>query len=1115
MAKALAPVLLCASVASAQVFVYPRVPDKSHVRYHELKWRHADILVGPAAQGVMDESPHDSPSLPGAGRPASPTRSMGWTGDGRWLVRGGWRAMPLRSGRVEWPFAEEVSPPPRGPTERPEPPFDERADGGVAQVAAADAGAPDGGLTGNVVDAGVRFAQSLDEKSGGVRLYFYDREQAIAERAAASIIDTYRELVERFRYVPTRTFPYILYSSYQEFLQTNLFPLQEGVLGVTSPQDLKLTLPYLGDHRMFREVSSHEMAHQFTIQKVRTLSEHPDVSGDPLMRLPLWFIEGLAEFYAQGGLQPEAEMLTRDILINPDVLNGYAMLDFFEDRPYSVLWTYKAGNVRCAFLEEVYGEGFLQKVLDASTKLVSRQNAHDELRPREFSDLLEDLTGDSRRVIAAKFEAWLKRRAYETYLDSEQDTAELTPLRDATEPAHGIIQSLAASPDGEVLLLRSLDLDTGDSRLSLVHRKAPDRLERVAVDGQPGIESLHPISPRNFALSADRLAFIAESNGRDVLYVQTYETKVQKLTGSAEPFRVRIALKERSAIPLGEHGLVAAYSPSFSPDGKTIAFIGLTEDGVRDIYVAELDGLTQLYKLTDDEHSERQLSWGTTGIVFTSDATTHGRYNLFRTDRGRPIERLTSDERDVIDPVHLPDGRILFTAYEDARAELFEVAQGEIVRRTSVPTGLFDAAPGPKGGLWALYHRSGQRRPVQIHAGDLLDGPRYAQEDGGPPPTRARLSLASAHRYDPLSVRNWEIGPVFGIVGGGTGGIYGQLFALSRDRLGNHAALLTLAMYGSIDLTDGYLLYINQERRLTWGGGPFQFLRFRLDRTFPDLPFQFFSGERFYGALGSVRWPFNRFVYVQADVALGGASNFVLPLEQAILSDGELNLTGEDLYPRWLAANAGARPQGELTLRFGHDTLRYHPLTGPLAGGSLLLEGVFGVQPTVGDGYSTLRLDAGRYFPIFGRSNFFVRGGAGMAFGGRLAREFFLSSFDTLRGVRFGDSSRLLGRTFFFSTAELQFPLNELIRVVLLSDLEAVVGVDFGGVGQSWPDVWDRRVLDGVFGFNFGLGPLVFRLHFAKNVGIGAPAGLPVPPQEWVTNFSIGIAGLGGLLVGP
>ncbi len=76
-----------------------------------------------------------------------------------------------------------------------------------------------------------KYAKTLGAKSGGVRFYFYEREREVAERAAPLIEDAYRYLVDQFHYVPTETFPYILYNSYQEFLQTNVFAVSGGHAG--------------------------------------------------------------------------------------------------------------------------------------------------------------------------------------------------------------------------------------------------------------------------------------------------------------------------------------------------------------------------------------------------------------------------------------------------------------------------------------------------------------------------------------------------------------------------------------------------------------------------------------------------------------------------------------------------------------------------------------------------------------------------------------------------------------------------------------------------------------------------------------------------------------------
>ncbi|MET0403950.1 MAG: tolB protein precursor protein, partial [Cystobacter sp.] len=334
--------LLVSEAALAQVYVIPRRAFRSPVHTYDFEWKHQDILVGPNAEGLAPPAAHRAhqqpPGAPGGPVPTAPT-----------VAQSGAPTSPIGD-------PSRVTPPGRA-----EP--SSAGDPGTAGAPTPDGGTPldeqplsvpilmpepDGGTA----DAGPAYAQSLGDKSGGVRFYFYENERDVAQYAAPQLEDAYRYLVGRFKFVPTQTFPYILYSSYQEFLQTNVTPVSEGTLGVTSTQgNLELTLPYLGDHRQFGEISSHEMAHQFTIQKVRFLADREKVGGDPLNGIPLWFIEGLAEFYAKGGLDPEGEMMVRDLLVNPDLARGYAFLDFWSPGPYGFLWIYKVGQARCQFLE--------------------------------------------------------------------------------------------------------------------------------------------------------------------------------------------------------------------------------------------------------------------------------------------------------------------------------------------------------------------------------------------------------------------------------------------------------------------------------------------------------------------------------------------------------------------------------------------------------------------------------------------------------------------------------------------------------------------------------------------------------------------------------------------
>ena len=99
------------------------------------------------------------------------------------------------------------------------------------------------------------------------------------------------------------------------------------------------------------------------------------------------------------------------------------------------------------------------------------------------------------------------------------------------------------------------------------------------------------------------------------------------------------------------------------------------------------------------------------------------------------------------------------------------------------------------------------------------------------------------------------------------------------------------------------------------------------------------------------------------------------------------------------------------------------------------------------------------------------------------------------------DIGRLLGQYFFHSTLEVQVPMSAFIRFFLFNEIEGVVAVDFGGIGDTPEDALDRRVLNFVTGVNMVHGPFEVRLHFAKPLETGTPL---LQGTDWVTNFTIG-----------
>jgi outer membrane protein assembly factor BamA len=325
----------------------------------------------------------------------------------------------------------------------------------------------------------------------------------------------------------------------------------------------------------------------------------------------------------------------------------------------------------------------------------------------------------------------------------------------------------------------------------------------------------------------------------------------------------------------------------------------------------------------------------------------------------------------------------------------------------------------------------------------------------------------------------------------------------ASDRLRDHGLILSSAIYGSFDLLDVDLTYVNQERRLIWGLSLFHEVAPLIDQSFktsdPNTSETFLSWRRFFGSGVVLRYPFSQFLYAQGELAAGAAGYFVTSDTRKVLQDPMQNGANRNLYAPWEAENRGLRFHTETGVSLGYTTVGYHRATGPIRGSALLLSHTLGTEPFDDVTYQQSRIDAEHYIRIVGAANLTLRGAAGMTVGNHRAPQYFLSSFHTLRGVPFGDLDFLLGREFFYSTVEFQFPIATFLELPLI-DLEGVLAADFGGVGDGAEALWGHRVLDFVFGFNLGFAPLVLRLHFGQPIGIGAP----VPNDgKLVFNFSL------------
>ena len=117
------------------------------------------------------------------------------------------------------------------------------------------------------------------------------------------------------------------------------------------------------------------------------------------------------------------------------------------------------------------------------------------------------------------------------------------------------------------------------------------------------------------------------------------------------------------------------FSPSFSPDGRHIAFVSHADDN--EIYVMGSDG-SNPRRLTDDPSDDRSPSWSPDGhhIAFVSERDGNREIYVMDWDGSNPT-RLTDDPSDDWRPSWSPDGRrIAFVSERDGNFELYVMDSG-------------------------------------------------------------------------------------------------------------------------------------------------------------------------------------------------------------------------------------------------------------------------------------------------------------------------------------------------------------------------------------------------------------------------------------------------------
>ena len=657
-------------------------------------------------------------------------------------------------------------------------------------------------------------------------IYFYPEEEQAARDAARMAERWYRRHTRTFLREFKERKPIIFYANDADFHQTNVIggSIGEGTGGVTEGLKQRVVMPMTGSYAETDHVLGHELVHSF--QYDIGLSRE-DTIRFALGALPLWLMEGMAEYLSVGRVDPHTAMWLRDAVIRDDLPTLEQLSRDYRYFPYRYGQAYlayiggKYGDVAVTSLYKLAGRVGLDTAMVYTIGITPDSLSREWIRQVKsiYTPLMEgrdDVPAGARKVLAE---------------DLDAGEMNLAP---------------AISPDGKYVAFLS-ELDLFNINLFIADAETGEVIKRLkSGNADPHFDAIRFInSAGTWSPDGKKLAFVTFVQGDNEITVFDVD---------------RRDIERRFAVA----GVSALSNPAWSPDGRSIAFTGL-DGGISDLYVLDVE-TNAVRQLTADRYADFQPAWSPDGrtIAFMTDRGPDGtdfetleyaNYRLGLIDVASGETRVVEPFDGALhhNPQFSPDGRSLyFISDQDGFKDVYRYAldAGTVARLTHLKTGvsgitntspamsvasqsgrmLFSVFADNNYTVYALEGEQTQGTPVDALPGVATAGvlpPILPVNEGivGNYLSDPETGLPSAEvAYETRSYRSrlrldYVAPPSVGVAAGGPFGtqIGGGIGFFFSDMLGNQNLSIAVQANGTFKDIGGQASYINLGDRFNYG----------------------------------------------------------------------------------------------------------------------------------------------------------------------------------------------------------------------------------------------------------------------------------------------------------